>query len=807
MDRLEPTPAEQSLIEAVGRGAIWSPAYYRDWVRRKAASGKETTTYDSGDMGMFGGRISLPGEDDKETDERTENDGGGEDGPPVIRAEFIRDLILGKAPEAEHPDWFGDKGVRLHSARIEGTLDLEALQYDLPIEIENSTFNEPIILTDARLRRASFKGTEVPSISGDGCHIDGHLELHGLETNWVDLFNAKIDKILNLSNAWLNPSEQRFQTPTLNCASAEIRDVLLQECRANGQLTFEQSQIKGRLSCSGATFKNPGGDVLDCNTAEIGASVFLDNGFKAEGRSTFTRAQIGGLLGCSEATLNNRNGIALDCDKVEVGAGVFLRRGFRAEGEVNFTGARISGQLSCSGGTFKNPEGGALDCDGAEIGAGVFLRGRFMAQGEVNFRGARIRGQLACVGGTFNNMGGVALRCNGTEISADVFLRGGFMAQGEVDLAGAQIGGQLACNDGTFNNPAGVALDGQATKIGADVFLRTGFRAAGMVNFVRARIGGSIQCFDGSFSSSRLPALDFEAAEIGVTLFLCDARNLEGTLCLRDTKVKNLADDGTAWPGETQLILDGFQYESFSDSFIPDSRRTIRDGKKRLDWLLLQPKDDLVVNFKSQPWNQLAKVLREEGREVDARFILRKRASWRFWHQPRNFWQWLEWPFSLLWGLLAGHGYAMRRPLILIAVVWAFGWLVFDVAKKTELMLPAPPIVVVDAEYRAEATRTDSEYERFRPWLYSADVFIPFTVLHQESYWIPLDGGHQEIDLSAEYAWLDQSPIWIQPVFDWIERGLENGWVKIWFWIEIVAGWVLTSIVVVGFSGLLRRDE
>ena len=67
-------------------------------------------------------------------------------------------------------------------------------------------------------------------------------------------------------------------------------------------------------------------------------------------------------------------------------------------------------------------------------------------------------------------------------------------------------------------------------------------------------------------------------------------------------------------------------------------------------------------------------------------------------------------------------------------------------------------------------------YPIFEPILYSADVFLPIVNLHQEDFWLP-NGKH------------------------------DVGWyVLLYMWFHIAAGWVLTTVFVVGLTGIVKKD-
>ena len=81
------------------------------------------------------------------------------------------------------------------------------------------------------------------------------------------------------------------------------------------------------------------------------------------------------------------------------------------------------------------------------------------------------------------------------------------------------------------------------------------------------------------------------------------------------------------------------------------------------------------------------------------------------------------------------------------------------------------------------------EYPRFNSLSFSADVFIPVFALHQEPYWYPQPGT------SANTFW------------EIVCRYIVRGALLAWYWFEIIAGWVLTSLFVLTFTGILRKRQ
>ena len=74
------------------------------------------------------------------------------------------------------------------------------------------------------------------------------------------------------------------------------------------------------------------------------------------------------------------------------------------------------------------------------------------------------------------------------------------------------------------------------------------------------------------------------------------------------------------------------------------------------------------------------------------------------------------------------------------------------------------------------------------PLLYSLDVFVPFVNLDQEHYW-----------------WPDKAATGEYRIFGW-KFPLPGSLLRRYLWLQIIAGWLLSTIFVAGVSGLIRSD-
>ena len=213
-----------------------------------------------------------------------------------------------------------------------------------------------------------------------------------------------------------------------------------------------------------------------------------------------------------------------------------------------------------------------LSADRLEARGGVFLRS-VEATGEVRLLGAKLGGNLSCTGAKFRaekdteGKPAHALSADRLEAVGGVFLSG-FEASGEVRLLGAKLGGDLDCEGATF----------------------------------RARTGGDVR------------ALNLVASRVDGALLFRQGATVAGVIDLTAAEFGTINDDARCWPGKGELVLDRCRYGAVTSGPV--------DAESRLEWLALQNPARWGEDFWPQPYEQLARVLREMGHGADARTVL-----------------------------------------------------------------------------------------------------------------------------------------------------------------------------------------
>jgi len=192
--------------------------------------------------------------------------------------------------------------------------------------------------------------------------------------------------------------------------------------------------------------------------------------------------------------------------------------------------------------------------------------------------------------------------------------------------------------------------------------------------------------------------------------------------------------------------------------------------------------------FQSQPYEQLAAVLRKGGQDEDAKKILiaknKEKAGLTTLTRSEKFW------YRVL-GPMIGYGY---RPLNALWGVVAFvglGWILFGIGYWGGLVTPQNESAYVERSVTtvdggAETRELSDVYPRFNFLVYSLDVFVPLIDLHQAKYWLPN---------------ANRGPALLKIRGFGLRTG---GLLRLYLWVHITMGWAITMLLVAGLTGLIR---
>jgi hypothetical protein len=347
----------------------------------------------------------------------------------------------------------------------------------------------------------------------------------------------------------------------------------------------------------------------------------------------------------------------LDLDGVHCSVPVRLIR-CRFDEPVLARGAQLS-YLSLAG-----SEVPGLYAGGVRIGDSLFLNDGFTAAADdtdaaVRLRGARIGGLLDCGGARLTNASGPALVVDNARVDGGVLLNDGFVADGRgllgaVRMVDAQVGGQVDLSNARLTNATGATLMANRMVVTGDLFMRGAFVSHGtstksLIRLNSARLGG-LEVFPGvRLANPEGPALGLKNATTEWVRFPAEM------LCSPDAR-------GRCEPAGI-ILLNGFTYATLTNDGA--------DWRRWLHWVRHHTSE-----YTAQPYQQLAAAQRSAGHDRAARSILitqqndlRVRGDvGGWWARSRH----------RLWGALAGYGYRAGRAatalLAVLVLAAAIGW-------------------------------------------------------------------------------------------------------------------------------------
>lgn len=657
-------------------------------------------------------------------------------------------------------------GLHLHAARVCGQLDFRFKTVRFPLALLRCQFTDPIVLFFATTQFLSFSGSVLPRLIGDGLSARALCLDQGFRSNGgVRLIGAKIGANLSCAGAAIltDGSEQALAADGIKVDGSIF---LSDGFHAQGEVCLSGSEIAGNLDCSGSDFSNPGEVALIVAGAKVRSNVILTERFVSIGQVELHGTSIGGTFTCNEGRFLNPGAIALGADNATVEESIFFH-GFRAEGEVNLADTQVGGNLEGSGGTFNNQDGEALSADGIMVSGGILFREMFSARGTVRLLAANIGGDLDCTGGKFISPGKEALIADKAVVRGDVFLREDLMAddarprprteiEGRVRMYGAEIGGSLCISGPRFGRGGDFAAEGAIVK------------------------GG------------------FEWTGLGP--------NTDVTLNLLHASVGPVSDDEASWPPHGQLDIDGLVYSRIVGGSA--------NARTRLSWLRRQssvepswfqrlkhatPFGEHTSNrgsldwpqFKPQPHQQLARVLREAGDGAGARRVLIDLENSRRKYGHLNFFAWL-WQWVL--HVIIGYGYRPWYALLWAILVVATGSVLFW--RGVGLITPTDMEAARETHYKGGicAVVVPDYYQPFSPVVYSLDSFLPIINLGQKDRWMP--NPHCGRVWKPSVTWLARA----------VPESLTLGWfLRLYLWIHVGLGWLLTTLFVAGLTPIIRN--
>ena len=598
----------------------------------------------------------------------------------------------------------------------------------------------------------------------------------------------------------------------VNLAFAETRSIALSGSRLCEGIVFNGTVICGNLN-------------MNCGDEKTGKEAFVsDQDVQLMG------VHVSGDLTCSGGQFKACNKAALLADRAKIDGDVMANDNFSADGDVRFLGAHIGGAFNCVDGKITAREDTALVLADARIDRSVMIN-------NFCFKNQLLKGK------------GCAIAADGLHVGGSFFLRKSHLI-GEARFSLVKIDGDFDFTGSMFHGET-FALSARGANVGGNVLISDEMSSYGVVDIsgMNIKLGlyfvdANIKVETGDAPPSKVIAILAEHVKVGNAM-LWRQMSGNGVVNLASSSVDTFSDDIDAWNGFT-IVLDDFSYRKFVDADVTaDSRR---------HWLSKQRW------FSPKPYEQVAKILFGMGHAHDAREILleKERLQTAEKRTPVSH-KIMRW----LWDVFAGYGYRLHYTAAWMAAFVAVGGVFFWSAAHHDQIVPHQPAILASEKYQIALKENSpmeavqcafpDEYPEFSPLAFSFDVFIPLFALHQEPFWAPASGGSDTLwmllfppglflillGIVVLFAWLFRywRKVWKDSVFTasaaagmavvsleiavaavvgvahvlfgaesvlWLADGQR---LTIWYWMEIGAGWILTSLFLLSVTGLLRPRQ
>ncbi|NUW33828.1 hypothetical protein HTZ77_20670 [Nonomuraea sp. SMC257] len=296
----------------------------------------------------------------------------------TIRAEVIASLLLGARESAPG----SVAAVRLHGARITGSLSILGGRVEHELQLRGCHLDEPVLLTATTTRTVRLIDCALPGFSGGGMRVAGHLSLSGSNiTGTVRLGRAVFESGLWLGGTRLTADD----VWALSAGSMVVESgATLRGADITGGVRLAGSRVNGDVNFEGAAIRNPGDYAIRADDMVVEGAVHFTRGFTATGCVRLRGVRVNGTLSVNGVLSSPDTAYALHASHMDVRE-LYLKPAMPIEGVVNLAYSRV-GTLQDDPGTW--PE--KLRLNGLTYdrlrGSGVERRVEWVARDPEGFR-------------------------------------------------------------------------------------------------------------------------------------------------------------------------------------------------------------------------------------------------------------------------------------------------------------------------------------------------------------------------------------------------------------------------------------
>ena len=407
------------------------------------------------------------------------------------------------------------------------------------------------------------------------------------------------------------------------------------------------------------------------------------------------------------------------------------------------------------------------------------------------------------------------------------------------DATTIQVEGAMIAGKARFSSENRYAVSLEYAEIGKGLFFN-GAHICGMASLSGVSVGGQVSFEKASLQSLNNKSLMLQDAKIETGLILQEFPHPPiGAVNLGSAKINAIQLDKSFWPiggvnfsdlTYTRIVYpDGLKRNEVWQGWLDRQYSAMSvDGKKAWhcvrhsldrhfesnDQLEIKQKESSLVIYKSeycdvsvkerndvvakvisflnttpelvpQPWRQYAKVLDAAGNEIEARRVrteLAKRMTrlnvdrMKVHKASRSkIWPYLVWRF--IFSKVSDYGLMPVKSLYWGVGLLVFGWIIFYL-NYSDMVLARERVYMLDAYSNYKHGNPLPEgYPNFNPFIYALDVMLPIVDFAQESHWRPKN--------------VEDGVNWLR----WYNRA------------HLALGWFLSTIFVLGFTGLIRDKK
>jgi hypothetical protein len=760
----------------------------------------------------------------------------------------IRGIVLRALVNGSRPDWrVVESGVRLTNAVITGGLDFEGCSVAYPLILSRVRImagsRGAFVIRDARVKRVSLQDCQLQgSFVADRCQLENGLLLAGgaIEGPFTAR-GAQVDGAIAFEGTRLGDGRDSLKANGLRLSGP----LILRRAKLKGDVQLVRSQLGAGVYAEEAVVegRNCG---FDAESARIYGD-FLATGAQISNGLRLANVRLRGRFDGKGLTVSGKE-TAIAAASVNIGQGLNLVDA-RIKGEIAVDGAEIGKGFTAEGIEVEGSST-AISAGGISV-AGNWDMARAKLVGALNFPGADVRGQLRMTEARIFGAE-LAIRGDGAQIRGGCYMSRSIVF-GLMRFPACRIGNQFRLRGASLKVDSGAALMVNGSHFGRDVELNDGLQSVGALVLDQVQIPGVLD-FTGSRIKSAALAREGRPSpvhgdkwdgradwdEAAISLADCDVKRLCMPVTREDrpcgivdfsrARVASYQDYGDAWPPGPDvrgraadgrdidhLVIDGFTYEHLNN---PSGTRNGRAHHRRLDdrvgdqrliWLEGQEACDIFDHFKPQPWVQLETRLLQQGYSEDARQIsIARRRRERNSHATRTLQRW-QGGFLDTFALYGFNPWRTVAWIVAFVVLFAGLWAAAGGQCQDAGCRDESVFVMTNRDAYSQGEMFENVYPAFNPLAYSFDVFVPFVSFGYADHWRPNVSWHPlvEVPQPITFAPVEDKPgengnskLSAMPTFDITLGGILYAAVIF----ETILGIVLTSLLITGFTGLLRGD-